>query len=146
MNLEKLCQIQLVESINNLPSSLKEEVVSKSIKKIEEDVYNKILSELKSELPLKISMLTRKIIDDYNDGKIYKGIYTSKLDSLCHEIAYNLVQDNYSQLVHNNNNNIQEYRYSSEKLGSQEFGAYPPHGYVYSDIEYDSDEYYDSYN
>jgi hypothetical protein len=76
MSLKSICQQQLVDLIKNLPPLLKEELIGESLIKIkeeyEEKAHKKIIDKLQTELPLKISMITRNLIKDYNEGKEYK--------------------------------------------------------------------------
>ena len=103
MSLKSICQQQLVDLIKNLPPLLKEELIEESLIKIkeeyEEKAHKKIIDKLQTELPLKISMITRNLIKDYNEGKEYKRKKDYTIDSFCHQIAYTFIEDNYHNLV-----------------------------------------------
>ena len=103
MDLKTLCINKLVEEIKVLPSSIKEELIDISIKKIREDERKKIIEELILSSSIIIEDITKDIIDSHESGKIWsrKECYKDVPDDIynwCQNISQNFL-DKYPYLL-----------------------------------------------
>jgi hypothetical protein len=79
----------LVEIIRNLPPLLKEEVIGKSMKAIEEDAEKKIIKEIRDSATIVVEDITELLISSSRTGKLWeRPEYTKNIND---ELYYTFV-------------------------------------------------------
>ena len=89
MDLKTIYMNNLVEIIRNLPPLLKEEVIGKSMKAIEEDVEKKIIKEIRDSATIVVEDITELLISSSRTGKLWeRPEYTKNIND---ELYYTFV-------------------------------------------------------
>lgn len=79
----------LVEIIRNLPPLLKEEVIGKSMKALEEDAEKKIIKEIRDSATIVVEDITELLISSSRTGKLWeRPEYTKNIND---ELYYTFV-------------------------------------------------------
>ena len=89
MDLKTIYMNNLVEIIRNLPPLLKEEVIVKSMKAIEEDAEKKIIKEIRDSATIVVEDITELLISSSRTGKLWeRPEYTKNIND---ELYYTFV-------------------------------------------------------
>ena len=89
MDLKTIYMNNLVEIIRNLPPLLKEEVIGKSMKAIEEDAEKKIIKEIRNSAAIVVEDITELLISSSRTGKLWeRPEYTKNIND---ELYYTFV-------------------------------------------------------